>query len=177
MRRLLVTIVLVLAVASPAEANVASPFTRTDTIGDVGRPKGDITSITVANADTIKLVVRARERTLPSDPIWHDPDGGSFIAWRLYIDAGTSVDWRVRLRGSSTGPIVRVFDSTLHEVPCTIVIGFLSRNRYRLTFPNSCINEPLAFRARATLAIDPPGTPGLTQDLAPNNTTTPFVDF
>lgn len=175
MRRLLLAIAVVLILAAPASADVASPYTQSDPTGDVMRPKGDIRSITITNGPRIKLLVKAGAGTLPSDAVWHGAAGRTFIEWKLFIDPGPSVDWRIRLRSSSSGPIVRVFDAAGNEVACSILIAFLSEARYRLSFDDTCIEAPPAFRARATLAFDPPGTPGQTMDLAPNGAWTPNV--
>jgi hypothetical protein len=82
----------------------------------------------------------------------------------------------MRLQSSTGGPVVHLFDDTGSEEPCSVVIGFLTGNLYRLSFSDDCIDAPGAFRARVYFGFDPAGPPGQTLDIAPNGASTPFVD-
>jgi hypothetical protein len=172
----LTIVVMLLAMTTPAGAVVPSPYTQADTVGDVARPKGDIRSLTVRVQDVMRLTIKVGEIALPTSGAWSNPTGNTFVEWRLFVDTGPSVDWRLVMESSVTGPVIFLFDATGSKAPCSVAANFLTNgNLYRLSFADTCIDEPAQLRARVRLGFDPAGPRGQTIDVAPNNASTPFI--
>lgn len=154
--------------AAPVGA-AESPYTRSDPIGDVARPKGDIVSVKVVNGSTIRLTIKTSEGANPfTSAAWRS--GSTWINWDIYYGAPypfETPDFVVGAIGQPSGtPLAAVAagDSTPR---CLATFTFAAPRTYRVSFPSSCmVVTPSPFRFRVQYRFSGGGG---TYDQVPNN--------
>lgn len=165
--------------ASAAPEAVASPYGRTDPVGETPIARMDITSIRIVHGPIIKLTIRTREPINPATSSGFDR--GSFMVFPIRIDAGESIDFSPILWWNLADElVVEVYEGSSFTVSHLLCTGEYTRSdggrAHQITFPRSCIGNPSKFRTRGMTRWF---TPSFIQwtDLAPGSTNTPSITF
>ena len=163
-----------LLAATPAHADVTSPYTRTDPAGDATIARGDIRAMTVAvRPDRVQVTVRVAEgHDVSATPSWQNPASRNKLDIR--IDAVGDARTDFRLIANSAGVNVWAVPGGAHV--CEAEGSQPSLDRIVLWAPRSCFGDTVGVRAWAELAWDrrPFGNVD-SRDRVPNSGQTPLV--